>query len=374
MALLAFHRNVGPIRKQTEAKYGAFADLHTVLEAVTPALLDQGLLLSQSMEPTADGGCLLRTEVTHAPTGDKLSSSCPVPSLASLLLRVHELRADVLRRFPLDMPLAAAGAVPPTLPARHADPSAELPPPPPRPPGLRLDDQLKGLYTLLGQLGTTTNPLHSLGGTITYLRRYQILSLLSLAPADDDGNGGPTCAPQADHPALLQPQRSAAAPPRSRTRRTPATQGGARPQPTPAPQPAAAAPATAAPAAQADPGAATPQPQPASGPAASQATPASASSAATATPASAVATTAPAAPQPATPDALTQGHALTPAEVQELIALIRTLPTESIPHLVTAFRQQFQLPAQALVSDYIRNHEHAVFIRSQVAAMAPAAA
>ena len=51
LALLAFHRHVGPIRKQSEAKYGAFADLRTVLETITPSLLDQGLVLTQTLEP-----------------------------------------------------------------------------------------------------------------------------------------------------------------------------------------------------------------------------------------------------------------------------------------------------------------------------------
>lgn len=64
---------------------------------------------------------------------------------------------------------------------------------------------------------------------------------------------------------------------------------------------------------------------------------------------------------------------LTAAEVQQLIAQIRSLPTETIPQLVTAFRQQFQLPVSALVSDYIRTWEHAAFIRQQVALLAAVA-
>jgi hypothetical protein len=59
--------------------------------------------------------------------------------------------------------------------------------------------------------------------------------------------------------------------------------------------------------------------------------------------------------------------------VQGLIGEIRSLPTESIPHLVAAFRQRFQLPAEALVSDYISTFDHAAFIRQQVAQLAPAA-
>jgi hypothetical protein len=59
--------------------------------------------------------------------------------------------------------------------------------------------------------------------------------------------------------------------------------------------------------------------------------------------------------------------------VQHLIAQIRTLPTETVPHLVAAFRQQFQLPSSALVSDYIRTWDHAAFIRQKVAELSPAA-
>ena len=40
--------------------------------------------------------------------------------------------------------------------------------------------------------------------------------------------------------------------------------------------------------------------------------------------------------------------------VQALIAEIRTLPPAAIPQLVQAFRLQFGLPAEAMVSDYIR--------------------
>ena len=176
LALLAFHRTIGPIRKSSEAKYGKFADLNTVLEAVTPVLAEQGLLLTQSIaDSDSHGSCLLITRLVHAPSGEEVSSSCPIPTLQELLDRVHQLRSEVLNRYPLDLQLAAIGALPPLLPPRNLEPTAELPPPPLRQPGLRMEDQLKGLYTLLGQLGTTTNPLHGFGGIITYLRRYQVL-------------------------------------------------------------------------------------------------------------------------------------------------------------------------------------------------------
>jgi hypothetical protein len=234
LALLAFHRTIGPIRKSSEAKYGKFADLNTVLEAVTPVLAEQGLLLTQSIaENSRAGSCLLITRLVHAPSGEDVSSSCPIPTLQELLDRVHQLRSEVLSRYPLDLQLAAIGALPPLLPPRNLEPGTELPPPPQRQPGLRMEDQLKGLYTLLGQLGTTTNPLHGFGGIITYLRRYQVLSILSLAASDDDGEsfggqGGATQAPRALPP--QPPAQDAPEPARSRARRTMAP----KPQPTPA--------------------------------------------------------------------------------------------------------------------------------------------
>ena len=45
-ALLQFHSLVGPIFKGSQAKYGKFADLSTVLEAITPPLLQAGLVLT----------------------------------------------------------------------------------------------------------------------------------------------------------------------------------------------------------------------------------------------------------------------------------------------------------------------------------------
>ena len=44
-ALLAFHKNVGPIRELSPAQYGQYADLQTVLAAVTPHLLEQDLVI-----------------------------------------------------------------------------------------------------------------------------------------------------------------------------------------------------------------------------------------------------------------------------------------------------------------------------------------
>jgi hypothetical protein len=363
LALLAFHRTIGPIRKQSEAKYGKFADLNTVLEAVTPALIEQGLVLTQLLEDTTGGGQRLTTRLTHAPSGESIVSTCLLPTLQQLLDRVHDLRQSVVARFPLDLQLAAIGALPPVLPPRTADPSAELPPPPKREPGLRIEDQIKALYTLLGQLGTTTNPLHSLGGTITYLRRYQILAILSLAPTDDDGQAydGHTASPvQAAPQGQGQPQGQPAAAPRRRSSRTP------KPQPTPPPaaqhpDPAPQAPQEQAPQEQA-PQAQAPQAQaqPVQPIAPQQQADAPGADAAQAD----ETTQAP-------PPLAATDSPLLPAEVQQLIALIRTLPSDRVAELVQLFRQQFGLQPSVLVSDYIKTHQHAQFIRQQVAVLAP---
>ncbi len=345
MALLAFHRNVGPIRKESQAKYGAFADLRTVLEAITPPLLDQGLVLTQCMDSAADGASLLRTELTHAPTGEQIRSTCLIPSLQSLLDRVHQLRGEVLQRFPLDLQLAAIGALPPLMPPRNPDPASDLPPPAPRQPGLRIDDQLKGLYTLLGQLGTTVNPLHSLGGTITYLRRYQVLTLLSLAPADDDG------AFDRQGPAPAQAVQQAPPPAASRPRRSSSKQ---EPAATPRPQPTPAAPAPEAKAAK---------------PQAAQPQAAEAQASATAPPQVAPQVAQPPA-QPSPPPAVAEQE-LSAAEVQQLIGLIRTLPTDRVAALAQAFRDQYGLHSSQLVSDYIKTPTHAAFIRQQVDQLQP---
>jgi hypothetical protein len=344
LALLAFHRTIGPIRKSSEAKYGKFADLRTVLEAVTPVLAEQGLLLTQTIAASdSNSSCLLITRLVHAPSGEDVSSSCPIPTLQELLDRVHQLRGQVLSSYPLDLQLAAIGALPPLLPPRNLEPGTELPTPPQRQPGLRIEDQLKGLYTLLGQLGTTTNPLHGFGGIITYLRRYQVLSLLSLAASDDDGEsfGGQGSAAQAPRALPSQPpEQTAPELARSRARRTMAP----KPQPTPAASSAAI-----------QDGQATAQEQRAQE-----------------QPTEPVLQPVPQrAPQAAPQTSDSSDQPLSQSEVQALIALIRTLPTEKVPHLVARFREQFQLPGTALASDYIKTTAHAIFIREQVDALKP---
>lgn len=377
LSLLAFHRHVGPIFKGTEAKYGKFADLRTVLDAVTPPLLEQGLVLTQTLLAGPGDVTLLRTQLLHAPSGQELTSDLALPTLDTLLARLHDLRLAALSGFSFDLQLAAAGTLPPVLPPKPTTPvanapeangngtppaSAEkprLPPPSPcgpaaaRQPGLRLDDQIKGFYGTLQSLGTTTNPLHSIGGAVTYFRRYAILAILSLAAEDNDG---------ADYgdPEDRQPKHGRAAA-RGRSRNLSA---------------AVQAPAAQAAGPQAAPTNQAPAPRPSSA--------RGRRSAAAAEQAALPAQTQPATPAPATtsqpvvaaPTASTTAEPnaeLTPAEIQGLIGSIRSLPNESIPPLIAAFRQHFGLPEAALVSDYIRTRDHAAFIAQRVQELTPVA-
>ena len=436
LALLAFHRHVGPIFKGTEAKYGKFADLHAVLEVVTTPLLDQGLLLTQTLEEkggcasqtpapagahpfgspaagsTAAGGgmasggqSLLRTQLLHAPSGQAISSVVPLPTLNGMLGRLHELRLLAIEQFPLDLDLAALGAVPFGLPPRPptgaapAQPGSSQGPSPgpmtpalPRQPGLRLDDQIRGLQSLLQSLGTTTNPLHSIGAAITYLRRYQILALLSLAAEDNDGHLGKEAQEVGHRPIGPMPNPQGAG--LSLVGR-PATAAST------SPMPAAAVPMASSNGTAPCPGAAPGRQQGARGPRLSRpvgTTPSPAAATASVledvpaapvqpaarepTPAQAAAAAAPPEKTPTGSQAGASGLGPQPAAmppfdlaelgdgaVQALIAEIRTLPSSAIPQLVQAFRLQFGLPAEAMVSDYIRTSGHAAFIREQIASL-----
>lgn len=372
-ALLQFHGLVGPIFKGSQAKYGKFADLSTVLEAITPPLLQAGLVLTQTLTPSEDdGGQRLITTLTHAGSSQQLSSTVPIPCLEQLLARHHQLRLEVLQRHPLDLDLAAHAQLPLTLPrlplgqplatapaenptdpeinaAGAAQQSAQLQ----RPPGLRLDDQLKAIGGLLALLGLNSNPLHAIGGVVTYLRRYAILSLLCLATEDGDGSEQASTANSASasagqhhrpQPAQMPAVAVAAAAPasgRSRSRRS-----------STAATPASASSTTAAPAAQ--------QAAPLAPPLAAAAAPEAASSLAD---------------QPVLAELENPAaNQLTPAEIQQLITEIRTLPNEKVSQLVESFRQHFQLPTGVLISDYLGSHEHLGFCRSFIAAhRAPAA-
>ena len=367
IALLQFHSLVGPIFKGSQAKYGKFADLSTVLEAITPPLLQAGLVLTQTLTPSQeDGAQQLITTLTHAGSSQQLSSTVPIPCLDQLLARHHQLRLEVLQRHPLDLDLAANAQLPLGLPlltqqlsgAAAADALAApvaAAPMPQRPPGLRLDDQLKAIGGLLALLGLNNNPLHAIGGVVTYLRRYAILSLLCLATEDGDGSeqaatataSGNNSAGAGQHhrpqPAQMPAAAAAPASGRSRSRRS-----------STAATPASASSPTAAPAAEQ---------------AASLAPPLAAALAAEAasSPGPAAQPVLAELENPGAAAAPAAANQLTPAEIQQLITEIRTLPNEKVSQLVETFRQHFQLPTGVLISDYLSNQEHLSYCRSFIA-------
>tara|TARA_S200002703_G_scaffold66392_2_gene57594 strand:+ start:2409 stop:3029 length:621 start_codon:yes stop_codon:yes gene_type:complete len=71
-ALAAFHGDVAVITKDSRAQYGQFADLATVLSAITPALSKNGLALVQTFD-LDDGGDVLVTTLYHT-SGEQITS------------------------------------------------------------------------------------------------------------------------------------------------------------------------------------------------------------------------------------------------------------------------------------------------------------
>ena len=73
-ALAAFHQTVGTIEKSARAQYGNFADLSTVLSAITPALSQHGLALVQTFD-IQEGEDILVTRLYHT-SGETIQSYC----------------------------------------------------------------------------------------------------------------------------------------------------------------------------------------------------------------------------------------------------------------------------------------------------------
>ena len=71
-ALSAFHQTVGTIEKAARAQYGQFADLSTVLSAITPALATNGLALVQTFDIDGDVDVLVTT--LYHTSGESITS------------------------------------------------------------------------------------------------------------------------------------------------------------------------------------------------------------------------------------------------------------------------------------------------------------
>ena len=76
-ALVQFHKTVPAISKTANAQYGKFADLETVLSTVTPHLIKNGLVISQTFEPSEGVDPILVTRLLHV-SGAELVSRLPM--------------------------------------------------------------------------------------------------------------------------------------------------------------------------------------------------------------------------------------------------------------------------------------------------------
>lgn len=101
-ALAGFHAEVGRILKQSSAQYGKYADLATVLAAVSPVLSKHGLVVTQTFSPFEGGCTLLRTTLLHA-SGESVTSDLPMPSTEGQRNALHAFGAATtyLRRYAL---------------------------------------------------------------------------------------------------------------------------------------------------------------------------------------------------------------------------------------------------------------------------------
>ena len=69
-ALIQFHKDVDKIEKNARGNYGKFADLSNVLSIVTPALIKNGIVLTQTFLEDS-----LVTSLRHV-SGEEISSCC----------------------------------------------------------------------------------------------------------------------------------------------------------------------------------------------------------------------------------------------------------------------------------------------------------
>ena len=77
--MVEFHRSVGKIGKGGKAQYGKYANLKDILEVVTPALTQSGLVLTQTFEPPVEPSLppVLVTRLIHV-SGDFIESKLPM--------------------------------------------------------------------------------------------------------------------------------------------------------------------------------------------------------------------------------------------------------------------------------------------------------
>jgi hypothetical protein len=83
-ALVEFHKTVAPIHKTAQAHHHKYADLSTVLSVILPALSEQGIRLSQTLQPWGEDGTgmMLVTSLKHV-SGEEEVSRCPLIAASS---------------------------------------------------------------------------------------------------------------------------------------------------------------------------------------------------------------------------------------------------------------------------------------------------
>lgn len=78
-ALAAFHQDCSTIEEKSRAQFGTFADLSTVLSAVTPALSKHGLALVQTFDTEGDDDILVTT--LYHTSGRHIFSRARIPRI-----------------------------------------------------------------------------------------------------------------------------------------------------------------------------------------------------------------------------------------------------------------------------------------------------
>jgi hypothetical protein len=79
-ALLAAQRDMGPLVKDATNPHfrNKYASLEAVIDTIEDPLHANGLLYLQRLDLLADGSPILRTEIVHAATGEKVESVAPL--------------------------------------------------------------------------------------------------------------------------------------------------------------------------------------------------------------------------------------------------------------------------------------------------------
>lgn len=81
-AMIAAQQSFDRVRKNATNPHfrSQYADLATVIEALVPGLLANGVLMTQPVVRMDDGNLVLRTILTHAASGEAMASEVPLPT------------------------------------------------------------------------------------------------------------------------------------------------------------------------------------------------------------------------------------------------------------------------------------------------------